>query len=324
LHAVLRPNGTASGVISGFDGPGQQVEVVLARPAPAGTGSTLYAIATPERTFSLGNLLPGDYTVYARTRVAPFLSASQSFTIGAGDISGIQLQLASLPNLDGQLTFDAATPPPAMTGFAVNLYPTTSTSYGPRTTGGALGTDGRFSLSGLSNTRAWIGVSVPPGRSRLEPAWMVSSVKLGERDVTDLPLDFQEGQLYPAVTVTITDRISSLSGVVQRADGTPANDVFVVAVAADQNYWVWSSRRIKSARPDANGKYVFPGLPAGVYRLAVTTDLESSDLQDRAFLEQIVAASAEVTVGAGEKKIFDLKMGGGVSPPARSAVRRRH
>jgi protocatechuate 3,4-dioxygenase beta subunit len=322
LHAVLRLNGTASGVISGFDGPAQQIEVVLSRPAPAGTGSTLYAIAKPDRTFSLGSLLPGDYTVYARTRTAPFLTASQSFTIGSGDVSGIQLQLAPLPNLDGQLAFDASAPPLSMTGFSVSLYPPTSTSYGPRPNGGTSAADGRFSLSSIPSTRAWIGVSVPPGRSRLEPLWMVSAIKLGERDITDLPIEFQEGQAYPALAVTITDKISSLSGVIQRADGTPATDVFVVAIAADRQYWVWQSRRIKSARPDADGKYIFPGLPAGEYKVAVTTDLESSDLIDRSFLEEIRSVAADVTVAPGEKKIFDLKMGG-LSSPARPAARRR-
>jgi hypothetical protein len=73
---------------------------------------------------------------------------------------------------------------------------------------------------------------------------------------------------------------------------------------------VWNSRRIKSARPDASGRYAFPGLPPGTYRLAATTDLEQGDLQSLTFLRDLVGASAAVTVGVGEKKTFDIKIGG--------------
>jgi hypothetical protein len=56
---------------------------------------------------------------------------------------------------------------------------------------------------------------------------------------------------------------------------------------------------------------VFPGVPAGSYRVAATTDLEPQDLSSLTFLRELIATSAEVTVGVSEKKTFDLKLGGG-------------
>jgi hypothetical protein len=322
LHAVLRPNATISGVIAGYDGP-DRPEVILAMPAAAGLGTTRYSLSQPDRTFSLANLTPGEYVIYARTRIAPVLMDSQPVIVTTGDVAGITLRLAPPSSIDGQLVFDAAAPPASLQAFAASLYPTSSTSYGPLPNGAPAGADGRFKIDGITQSRAWIGVRVPAGKSRTEPAWMVSSIMLGDRDVTDLPLDFQAGQALPKLTVTVTDKISSLSGRILRADGSPASDVFVIAVPADPQYWVWSSRRIKSARPDADGNYVFPGLPAGEYKVAVTTDLEQNDLQDRSFLEQIASVAADVTVAAAEKKMFDLKMGGLTPPPTQGRRRPR-
>lgn len=317
LRAVLRPNATISGVVTGYDGP-ERVEVILAMPAAAGLGTTRYGISQPDHTFSLTNLTPGDYVVYARTRTPPTLMASQSVTVTTGDVSGVTLRLAPPAAIDGELVFDAAAPPTSMSAFSASVFPTTSTSYGPLPASAPADKDGKFTITGVTESRAWIGVRVPPGRSRTELAWMVSSIRLGDRDITDLPIDLVPGQAFPKLTVTVTDKISSLSGRILRADGSPANDVFVIAVPADPMYWVWSSRRIKSARPDAEGNYLFPGLPAGAYKVAVSTDLEPNDLQDRTFLQQISSVAADVVVVAAEKTVFDLRMGG-LIPPARSA-----
>lgn len=323
LRTVLRPVASISGTVTGFEGNGSMVEIIMARRSAApGLGSTQYGIAQSDLTFHLTNLTPGEYSVVARTRTEPLRVASQDITIMSSDVRGVTLSLGAPTTLEGKVVIESAAAPASLAAFRPQLAPSSGTALGPIPAAATPAADGHFIMPGVFPGRFRIAATVPAGRTPAEPAWMVASVMLGDRDVTDEALDFTAGAVYPPVTVTITDRVSSLSGTILSADGTPANDVFVVAVAADQKYWVWSSRRIKSARPDVNGKYLFPGLPAGRYRLAVTTDLESSDLQDRSFLEQIVSASAEVTVGPGEKKLFDLKMGGAPSSPARSAVRR--
>jgi hypothetical protein len=301
LRAVLRPTAAITGNVVGFDGPGNQVENIMARRTAAhGLGSTLYGLAQPDLSFTLANLTPGDYTVIARTRTEPVRVASQDITVMTSDVRGVALTLAPPTNMDGQLVIDAAAPPASLSAFRAGVAPTSATANGPFPPAAAIAPDGSFKITGVFPGRVRVSASVPPGRTPSEPLWMLSSVMLGDRDITDLGVDVTSGAVYPKLTITVTDRISSLSGTILNADGSPANDVFVIAVAADQKYWMWSSRRIKSARPDANGKYLFAGLPPGVYRVAVTTDLESSDLQDRSFLEQIVAASAEVTIAPAE------------------------
>ena len=155
-----------------------------------------------------------------------------------------------------------------------------------------------------------------PGRYRLGAAvsgptgqqWMLQSIVAGERDVTDLPFEVPDGSV-PPLTVTFTDRVSELSGTLTDATGRPAPGYFVIVASAIREYWLPGSRRIVSGLPDVNGRFVFRALPPGDYRVAVTTDLVQSDLADRNALVEMMNQSTPVTIGVGEKKVFDIRLG---------------
>jgi hypothetical protein len=149
------------------------------------------------------------------------------------------------------------------------------------------------------------GAAPPPG----QPGWRVLSALADGHDVTDLPIEVANGAA-PALTVTFTDQAAELSGTLTSAAGQPATDYFVVLLPADPRYWSPISRRILSGRPDATGHYIFRGLPAGEYRLAVTTDLVSGDLQDRGTLQRLSDQSQAVTLRLGETATCDVKIGG--------------
>jgi hypothetical protein len=154
-----------------------------------------------------------------------------------------------------------------------------------------------------------VNVALPAAAGTVGPIWNVKSVVADGRDATDIYITIAPGGA-PAVTVTLWDQVSELSGTLLSASGQPATDYFVVALPADRQYWTTLSRRIASARPDATGRYIFRNLPPGDYRIAVTTDLVQRDLQDTSALERLLETSAPVSIGAGEKKVFDLKTGG--------------
>jgi hypothetical protein len=112
------------------------------------------------------------------------------------------------------------------------------------------------------------------------------------------------------LVVTFTDQILRVVREPDVAIRRAATDYFVIAIPADKTYWLPQSRRIVSARPDRTGKYVFRGLPAGDYRIALTTDLVPRDLQEVSALEQLAAQSVPVTLTTGEKKTLDLRPAG--------------
>lgn len=167
---------------------------------------------------------------------------------------------------------------------------------------------GVFTIVGITPARYRLSATVP-GQASTGATWTVRSVLVDGRDVTDLPFEIAAGA-QPSITVTFSDRTSELSGRLTQPSGQPAPDYFVVAIPADKQYWLPQSRRIVSVRPDINGRYTFRGLPAGDYRIALTTELDQQDLSDAAALERLFNASAPVTIGPGEQKTFDIRVGG--------------
>ena len=166
-----------------------------------------------------------------------------------------------------------------------------------------------FKVVGVIPGQFRVNATVTTGSAPGQPSWTIKSVIADARDVTDLPLTIVPGAA-PTVTVPFTDQSAELSGTLSLPTGQPATDYFVVLLPADRAYWTALSRRIASTRPDGAGRYVFRNLPAGTYRIAVTTDLVTRDLQDMAALERLAAESAPVTLGFAEKRLFDIKVGG--------------
>ena len=111
--------------------------------------------------------------------------------------------------------------------------------------------------------------------------------------------------------LTFTDRTQELSGTLQDSTGRPTSDYTIIIFPADKNYWMPQSRRIQSARPSTDGKYLFRGLPLGDYRLIAVTDVETGEWYDPAFLTQLAGAAMPISLTEGEKKVQDLRLAGG-------------
>lgn len=311
LHLTMQLAATISGEIIGPDAKVPDLRLQLARrDGASGQTSTFVSLATDGR-FSYASQSPGEYVVFARTAAAPVLVAQMPVTLNGRDVTGLRLQLQPPMSATGRVVFEGtALPPPAVS--AITVAPSSVSNRD-------------FAFSGVAEIKDTFDFTLPdlvPGRYRFgavvraaaaapgAPVWTLARVMYGDRDVTDLPVQVEPGAAVPPITVTFTDSPSELSGNLLTATGQPASDYFVVVVPADEKYWISNTRRIKSTRPDAAGRYVFPGLPPGQYRIAATTDLDpSTDLANLTFLREISAAATDVKVGVGEKKSMDLKIG---------------
>ncbi len=303
LRLTLTPTAAISGRVTNL-GDNPSVEMLLVTRAK---GSTMHTGANPD-TFDFRGLPSGDYTVAARTSGAQPLVASADITLNGRDVPGLTLELAPPAAFSGRIVFDAIKTPPPFSQVRISAFPSSPKTFAISSSA-TPGADGSFVLQGMLPGTYFIVATVAGVSGSTVPVSMVSTV-MGEQDVTDAPIVITAGAQLPPLTITMSDHPAELSGQLLLADGKPATDYYVVAIAADQRYWLWSTRRIKSTRPDANGHYAFPGLPPGTYRVAATTDLEQSDLSSLTFLRDLMAASAEVVVAAGERKVFDLKLGG--------------
>ena len=166
--------------------------------------------------------------------------------------------------------------------------------------------DRNFAFAGVPNGRYRVdSVQSAPGSA----LWALKSAVLNGQEILDEPFEVSGSDLS-GLTVTYTNNVTSILGSLQDASGRPAPDYYIIVFPTDQKYWYQNSRRIKTARPSLDGTYLIRGLPPGSYRIGAVTDVETNDWFESWFLQQLLPASAELTLGEGERKTFPLKIGG--------------
>jgi protocatechuate 3,4-dioxygenase beta subunit len=264
----------------------------------------LRAPVEPDGTFTIANVPPGKYIAVSRSEgaVGPATFAMQPVLV-AGDDIAITLAPVKGSRLGGTITFEAsaATPPKALGGFRVTLQPAGAALVLPRMGRPAhVDETGHFALT-----------DVIPGQYVIQAAgtrlWTLKSVYLDGRDVTDQPVDVKGGESADALNIIFTDRISGVSGLVQREGDAPATDVRVIAFPADDKLWRPQTRRIQTARTDQTGAYRMNNLPPGDYLLVATGDVEPGEWFDPAFLDSARDKGVRLTIGEGEQKVQNLK-----------------
>jgi hypothetical protein len=67
------------------------------------------------------------------------------------------------------------------------------------------------------------------------------------------------------------------------------------------------------ARPTTAGRYAVRNLPPGEYYVASVTDVLPNEWYDPAFLDLLVPAATKLTIGEGEQKVNDFRIGGSIS-----------
>ena len=341
---VAAIEGTLSGNVPNLAGV-QMALVPEVRDFRIGLGPPSIIAVPPNELgeFKYANLSPGRYQVVARALGGPpeavpgavgrgrVGGAGNAIVSGTGetlyavadvdirgqDVKGLSLALQPGGSISGTVAFDSGgTPPPA--AFAgVRMAVTLAEgayfySFGGTRIGNMLSDvpavnvrpDGTFRISGLGPARYTITCTLP---NDLAKTWTLRSVMADGRDLLDTGLIGMFTNLRD-VTVTLSDKRTTLAGSLRSEAGTPANEYFVIAFSTDRANWQDGSRRSLSARPATDGSFLFADLPAGEYFIAALSDLDPFEWQDPAFLAQVVPAAIKVSLADGEKKRQDLRV----------------
>ncbi|MGE5836431.1 MAG: carboxypeptidase regulatory-like domain-containing protein [Acidobacteriota bacterium] len=281
--------------------------------------------------FVVAGIAPGDYALTARGRgagpvaapasgrvaAAASLWAVNDLTVSGQDISGLELRLEPGMVVAGRFEFESATnqTPANVASYRAGLGPWRSGTGAtvsftiPSVQADA---EGRFRFPSVSpgtySASGFGGGITGPNQT---PAWILKSVTANGRDVTDQPLEIRPREEPPEIVITFTDKVTEITGTLLDPAGRPTSGLSIIVVPVNREFWNMNSRRIRPVTPASDGKFKLAGLPPGEYYMAAVTDYEYTDLYDASFLEQLTAAAFKITLGEGEKKVQDIRMGGG-------------
>jgi hypothetical protein len=296
----LVPGRTAaiSGTVIAVDGaPLGGAEVVLRQemmgPLGGSVGFPGRARAAPDGTFKLVNVAPGEYIVEATGTAGDrgSESASMNLAVLGPDIEELILRADAGGLVAGRVVTDSGDALPSATLRVTTQSATFDRSNAPLSPveDGLAGPDGRFIRRGLTGP-AFVRISGLPS------GWWLKRIQIGDREMTDIPIEIRAGQTLPDITVVISKRLAAIGGTVTDAQGRPA-DGPVVLFPADAAKWREAAGSLRSARPDQAGGYRFDNVRPGDYLIAALEQMEPWQVNDPEFLATLRDRATRVTVG---------------------------
>lgn len=254
--------------------------------------------------FAINNVPPGRYLLRARgdDTEAPQFAMLPITVNGGADLDDMTVVLTPGATLSGSVMFPSAgTSPPDPTQFRITAPSTDTGSFGPQPNA-RLDKEGKFVLDG-----------VPAGQHLIRSAgsargWMLKSVTVGGRDVTDTPIEVRSGETLSNITVVFTDRVNEINGSVTTDQGMPASEYTVLAFSTDASLWRPQSRQIATARPDQTGQYRIRTLPPGEYYVVTVDPAEQGEWFEPTYLDDHRIGASRVTLTDGDVKTQDFRI----------------
>jgi hypothetical protein len=253
----------------------------------------------PDGTFAFA-LAPGDYTL--RTMPIPGRKdiGSVSLTVGTDDIKDVRVVMSPPSTISGRVIVDpaqASSLPPTLMMFATPVQPLPMPGAQPS----RVADDLTFEVSAMVGRTRIVSPNLPP-------AWAIRSVRVNGVDAIDDGIDVRPNENVAGVEVELTNRLTSVTGIVTSTGGDRVKNYSVLFFPADTKRWAPGSRYLRVARPDQDGRFKISGLPPADYNVIAVERLEQGQNTDPEFLERVRPRAASCTLFEGETKTIDLEL----------------
>jgi hypothetical protein len=307
------PDALAQHTVSGtaFDAAGAPLNGsvrLIARRSTAAPRAPVVTTVTPDGTFALRNVPPGEYLVQALGAPGPGRSA----VFGVEQVSVIDRDprpitirssagavLEGLIVVEGQPQSRAATVSLVALPFDVDRAP----EIGRGTL--AVHGDGRFYLTGLY------------GRARLALAttsegWYLESVRIGGIDATHRGFDFGFApETFRGALIQVSHATGVISGRVEIGRGGTAGGSAVLVFSTDRDRWFAASSYLKRAQVSPDGSFRVQGLPPGDYHVAavdIEESVDSDNWWEPEALRALTSAALRVTLDENQPYVTDVSL----------------
>jgi len=249
--------------------------------------------------FAISDVPPGNYVV-ASTFDA-FESVGDPLTVTGLDISDLRVTVGPGTSVSGRVVFEGGAQPAGSSPLRVVLA---SVRFGPPGTRAQWVTspdaDGRFGFAGV-NGRLVADMTAPDG-------WMLKSVVVGGKDVTDTSFDLGDRETLSNVVITMTSRVTSVAGRVTDTRGQELRDYVVVAVPAEPYESAVTTRRVRAIRAGPDGTFATKGMMPGRYFAVAVEALEEGRHYSPEFQQQVRRLGEEFTLREGETRTLNLRL----------------
>jgi hypothetical protein len=258
------------------------------------------------------NMGPAGFNSTAPAKVSR-LWANAELVVAGQDITGVVLELQKGATITGQVVLHSTATTQAVdfTRTIIRLFPAAPESnmlmFGSGSSPATVDASGRVTISDVFPGSYRLNASFP-GPTVATPGWVVHSATVEGEDVLDSPLEVAGRAAITGMVVTMTDRLTELSGTVVDDKGKPATGHTLVLYPVDEKYWVFQGRRIRTTRAGEDGRYSFRVVPPGDYRLATMLDPEPGSWFDKAVLSGLDSSAVRISLAEGEKKVENVRV----------------
>lgn len=262
-------------------------------------------------SFVINGVAAGEYSLEVRQilpgRESPE-AASVPITVAGNDIAGLRITTSKGSLITGRVVWDGTAPKtsPLPGPLRVGAMPADPINFSlgsgndPKANG-ELDDNGNFQLGGVASRVFLTLMTTLPG-------WTVKSVTFDGQDITDVPLDPAGRQTIDGIRITMTDKLTNVSGQVTDAKGSTVPQYVVVVQPADELDPNVVMRYIRTVRPDTNGRFELRALRPGRYVATAIDSLEQGRQASPEFRRQLRRGAREFTIKEGETLSLDLKL----------------
>jgi hypothetical protein len=258
-------------------------------------------------SFTIADVPPGDYVMNAArmdTEGNPEVAIT-SVTVDGTDIENVTLTGSAGGTVMGHVVTDEDGL--TMTSMRVTIGAVIQGQASPvvlsafRNGGFAsVKADGSFSVNHVFGSSRFQ-VTLPSG-------WMVKSITHDGHDIADTVFELASGATWNDIEIRVTKRTATISGDILNAQNEAVTSATVVLFAADSEKWFESSRYVRAARPNQQGRWHVGGLPEGDYLVAAVDYIENGEWNDPEYLATLRDVATRVSIPEGESRTVRLTL----------------